>query len=272
MKKQLSFLCMLWCVVSYVPFTQAANYRYQIESIGTSQYVIRLDSDVSQPFGSMMEGLKQKAQEVCQGQYQILQIDPATTKNIIGLIECLGSTNMTPSLNRQNTPIRHQNISPKESTQEYHVQNEAYRNRNEFSFARRFGIGYLANITNLTFLGPTLEYWLSDNIGLSSKIGISINFIEYFYSLRGNVIIGNPIVIGGPTARLYAGGGYFHIGTFDDSLDGDDGAEVYGGIMVHSNIIEKLYFRGEFGAFVMDFSDDYDFKFINVGVGVTYLF
>ena len=106
MKKQCCFLFALLSVASHLSLASAASYRYQVEPVGAHQYVIRLESDAPQPFSMMLEGMKQKAQEVCGGYYRILQIDPETTQNILAMVECQTSQPLTtsPSM-KQRQPI-----------------------------------------------------------------------------------------------------------------------------------------------------------------------
>jgi hypothetical protein len=99
----------------------------------------------------------------------------------------------------------------------------------EFNYAKRVALGLQGG----SFLfGPTIEYWPSDNLDLSVKVGGWFGYTNLVF--RGTYLFNNQIhIFGDYSARPYAGAGlgYQSWSVLGYPGFGGGGLEVFGGLM-----------------------------------------
>jgi hypothetical protein len=110
----------------------------------------------------------------------------------------------------------------------------------EFVYGKRVALGLQGGSIGF---GPTIEYWPSDNLDLSAKVGT----IFYYTSLglRGTYLLDNRVNIISWPARPYvgAGVGYQSWSVAGWGTWGGVGGEVFGGLM--QPLSENWNLRGE---------------------------
>lgn len=285
MKKQCCFLFALLSVASHLSLASAASYRYQVEPVGAHQYVIRLESDAPQPFSMMLEGMKQKAQEVCGGYYRILQIDPETTQNILAMVECQTSQPLTtsPSMKQRQPIIQEANAYEPVND------NQITRKQADSSFVEnRLGVGLLTNAFDFG-IGPCVEFWLGKRIGI----------MGYYTALFDYTTLGGRIDFMPDTTfylfqspmKPYLGAGYAHVKGPEISYAGakveqeGNGIEAHAGMLYSASwLLNNLFFRGEviYNFFDLEIkgsaygetvsSAEIDWSSITLGAGISYFF
>jgi hypothetical protein len=113
----------------------------------------------------------------------------------------------------------------------------------DFVYAKRIALGLQGGSVGF---GPTIEYWPSDNLDLSVKLGT----IFYYTSigLRGTYLFNNRINIFSMPARPYAGAGVgyqmWNVAGWESF--GGTGIEVFGGLM--QPLSKNWNLRGELQA------------------------
>ncbi|MBI2382751.1 MAG: hypothetical protein HYV18_01580 [Gammaproteobacteria bacterium] len=91
----------------------------------------------------------------------------------------------------------------------------------------RFGAGVSTNALNFG-LGPTAEYWLSDEFGVSGSVGVVGDFTTY--GVRVMKLFDGPFALFGVETRPYAALGYSSVKESIDGVDADgNGLELVGG-------------------------------------------
>lgn len=292
MKKYWWFLFAFLSMASYFSPAFAASYRYQVEPVGAHQYVIRLESDAPQPFSMMLEGMKQKAQEVCGGYYRILQIDPETTQRVHAVIVCQADTSgqqqytaprqqseqmssprtrtqqqeLYPSID--GTPSRQPRMSSQQDTEGMmRVTNRAERH----SYRNRFGVGLWASIMNFG-LGPSVEWYPLDRFGIMGTMGALFDYMSF--SARGIFLLPSFFEMDDYAIYPYGGGGFTYIKNSDFSELDASGFEACAGALFPLDIIvDGLSFRGEFVYSHINEDDlSLDWNMFSVATGVTYFF
>lgn len=285
MKKHWWFLFAFLSMASYFSPAFAASYRYQVEPVSAHQYVIRLESDTPQPFSMMLEGMKQKAQEVCGGYYRILQIDPETTQNILAMVECQTSQPLTtsPSI-KQRQPII-QKATPIVTEQQYDVANISRIGLNRFQFGIGGGINFpLDDVGKFTTLTPSVNgtalYNLSNTLKIESDLsywwfGISEDTSpEEDFDMSLIALIGGIRYYLTPVIHINGGAGlyrfswdYVNKDLFGYKIDVEDSnleLGFYGGVGYERPPFEvKARFQ---------MSDFYVFDFWSLGISATYFF
>jgi hypothetical protein len=113
----------------------------------------------------------------------------------------------------------------------------------DFVYAKRLALGLQGGSIGF---GPTIEYWPSDNLALSAKVGT----IFYYTSLglRGTYLFNNRINIISWPARPYAGAGlgYQMWNVVGYTGFGGVGAEIFGGLV--QPLSQNWTLRGELQA------------------------
>ncbi len=140
----------------------------------------------------------------------------------------------------------------------------------DFNVGGRFGIGAQLNLLNFG-VGPSVEYWLTDNIGISASYGALSDFTSY--GIRGNYLFDGNLDLFGLPARPYIGAGFSSVtleGVFSTSKG--TGIEIYGGVLEQAS--ENIYLRSELIYSTVDFtSNDYiDYGAFSLGFGIVYYF
>ncbi len=142
----------------------------------------------------------------------------------------------------------------------------ATANAEDMNIAKRWAIGLSAS--PFSGYAPTVEYWTSDNLGLSA------NFSWYYYwstiAFRGTYLFNNKINIFSMPARPYAGAG---IG-FTSWYGGHSapGLEVFGGLL--QPFSQNISVRAELNAssYGLFYNDEHSWFPLGIGVGVFYHF
>lgn len=163
--------------------------------------------------------------------------------------------------------------------------------RDDLSMQGRMGAGLQISAINLG-LGPTGDYWITENIGVSASIGILGDFKSY--GIRGNYLFNNRFDVYGFPSRPYVGLGYASIKGPEESY-GDvtlktegSGFEVYAGLLQPAPYIyQNVYIRPEFvystitvettGEYTLygqkySVSADADYSSLGFGLAVVYYF
>ena len=146
-------------------------------------------------------------------------------------------------------------------------------NAQELKVAKRWALGLSANALNVG-LAPTVEYWTSENLGLSAS------FSWYWYAsligLRGTYLFDTPIKIFSMPARPYAGAGLGFL-TYRADLGLDQystvGLELFGGLL--QPLSEQFSVRAELEASSFGFMGRegyHGYSPLSVGVGIFYHF
>lgn len=161
----------------------------------------------------------------------------------------------------------------------------------ELVMKERAGAGIQLNALNFG-LGPTVEYWPTENIGVSGSVGIIGSFKSY--GVRGNYLFDKKSEVWGLPARPYVGIGYASIEGPEYSLYGTtaktkgSGIELYGGILQPApSIAENVYIRPELllstvtlettietTYFGKKYSEKYSGNYgaFSIGLGIVYYF
>jgi len=142
----------------------------------------------------------------------------------------------------------------------------ATANAEDMNFAKRWALGLSAS--PFSGYAPTVEYWTSDNFGLSAS------FTWYYWwttiGLRGTYLFDNRINIFSMPARPYAGAG---VG-FTSWQGGytAPGLEVFGGLL--QPFSQQFSVRAELNAasYGIFHSGDHNWFPLGVGFGVFYHF
>lgn len=120
----------------------------------------------------------------------------------------------------------------------------------EFTMKGRAGAGLQVNFLNFG-LGPSVEYWGTENIGISGSIGAVADFTSY--GIRGNYLFDRKLDIFGLPTRPYLGIGYASITGPEYSFWGvtsetkGSGIEIYAGLLRPARYIyENVYTSVEF--------------------------
>ncbi len=155
----------------------------------------------------------------------------------------------------------------------------------DFNMEGRVGIGIQSNLLNFG-LGPNVEYWLTDNIGMSASYGALADFTSY--GIRGNYLFDNKFDLFGFSTRPYVGAGFssvtgpkYSVGTYTSETKGS-GVEMYGGVF--QQYTEDIYLRTEFVFSTIDVTTTIDDPYLgkkdfdagygafSFGVGIVYYF
>jgi hypothetical protein len=140
----------------------------------------------------------------------------------------------------------------------------------ELKVANRWAVGLNAN--PFSGYAPTVEYWTSENFGLSAS------FSWYYWwstiGLRGTYLFDNQIEILPMPARPYAGAGlgFISYGVYNQyAAYNSVGLEVFGGLL--QPLSDRLSVRAELQASSYGFTgrDGYrSFSPLSVGFGIFY--
>jgi len=143
----------------------------------------------------------------------------------------------------------------------------------ELRVAKRWALGLSANALNVG-LAPTLEYWTSENFGLSASFSLFRHWS--MVGLRGTYLFDTPIQIFSMPARPYAGAGVGFI-SYNTYLGHDSyssgGAELFGGLL--QPLSDQFSVRAELEASSYSFTQHegyYGYNPLTVGVGIFYHF
>jgi len=143
----------------------------------------------------------------------------------------------------------------------------------DLKVANRWALGLAANTFNYG-LAPTVEYWTSENLGLSAS------FSWYWYAsligLRGTYLFDTPIHIFSMPARPYAGAGLGFLSY--NTLTGYDpystvGLELFGGLL--QPLSDQFSVRAELEASSYGFMSRegyHGYSPLSVGFGIFYHF
>jgi len=146
-------------------------------------------------------------------------------------------------------------------------------NAEDMNIANRWALGLSANALNVGF-APTVEYWTSNNLGLSAS------FSWYWYAtligLRGTYLFDTPVKILPMPARPYVGAGLGFLSY--NTLVGYDpystvGFELFGGLL--QPLSQQFSVRAELEASSFGFMrhEGYrNYSPLSVGVGIFYHF
>ncbi len=161
----------------------------------------------------------------------------------------------------------------------------------ELTMKGRAGAGLQVNFLNFG-MGPNVEYWATENIGISGGIGAIADFTSY--GVRGNYLFSKDLTIYEYPTRPYLGVGFASITGQEYSYGGvtsetkGSGMEVYAGLLQPAPYIHKsVYLRAEFVYSMIDvtttidytvlgstYSMDYDagYSAFSIGWGIVYYF
>ncbi len=137
----------------------------------------------------------------------------------------------------------------------------------EMNIAKRWALGLQAN----PFAGfaPTVEYWTSDNFGLSASVS------GYWYwttiGVRGTYLFDNRIEIFSMPARPYAGAGVGFTSWYGGAST--PGLEVFGGLL--QPFSQNVSVRAELNAAsygLLHHDADHPWFPLGIGVGIFYHF
>lgn len=300
--KQYGLISFFIVLLIITPQSDAANYQSQVDPTGANQYRLQITADTPQSFGTLLDVLRQQAQDVCQGPYDILNIDSPDAQNIIGAIACQSAagTQQTPQPALQQQPRQEQpaaprpnqapapddsrsinqqptsRTSPNSETLYPEFEESATANRSVMrtvpsqhrGFARRFGIGLWASLMNLG-IGPSVEFYPLDSFGVMGTVGAFFDFTSA--SVRGMFLLPSLLELDDYPIRPYAGAGYTYI-DWEDVADGY-AIEAYGGVLFPLEVLlENLYLRGEFIYSNIEFDEDIDWATFSFGLGGVYFF
>lgn len=167
--------------------------------------------------------------------------------------------------------------------------------RDDLSMQGRLGTGMQLNLIN-PWLGPTVDYWITENMGVSGTIGVSQDF--KYVGIRGTYLFNKRLDIYGlPVMRPYVGIGYASVTGPEETATNalsepttieteGSGFELYGGILQPAPYIAKnVYLRpeiiystvkveGSSGFLTNDqtASVDANYSAIGLGLSVVYYF
>ena len=148
----------------------------------------------------------------------------------------------------------------------------ATANADELRVANRWAVGLNAN--PFSGYAPTVEYWTSENFGLSAS------FSWYYWwstvGLRGTYLFDTPINILSMPARPYAGAGlgFISYGVYNQyAAYNSAGLEVFGGLL--QPLSDQLSVRAELQAASFGFTGRAGYRSfspLSVGFGIFYHF
>ncbi len=152
----------------------------------------------------------------------------------------------------------------------------------DFNLGGRFGVGIQLNALNFG-IGPSVEYWPTNNIGISASFGSLSDYTSY--GIRGNYLFDNKFDLLGTSTRPYLGAGFSSVtgpkhdyGTITETTKGS-GIEMYGGILQQAYGYENIYLRTEFIYSTFDVTTTYDsseykagYGGFSLGFGIVYYF
>lgn len=146
-------------------------------------------------------------------------------------------------------------------------------NADELKIANRWALGLSANALNVG-LAPTVEYWTSENFGLSA----SFSLFRYWsmVGLRGTYLFDTPIHIFSMPARPYigAGLGFISYNEYNGHVAYSSvGGEIFGGLL--QPLSDQFSVRAELEASSYSFTGHegyYDYIPLTIGVGIFYHF
>jgi hypothetical protein len=144
-------------------------------------------------------------------------------------------------------------------------------NADELKVAKRWALGLSANALNFG-LAPTVEYWTSENFGLSA----SFSWFLYgsLIGVRGTYLFDTPVKILSMPARPYVGAGLGFLSYNADlglSRYSSVGGEIFGGLL--QPLSEQLSVRAELDASSFGFTGRegyHSYSPLTVGVGIFY--
>jgi len=150
----------------------------------------------------------------------------------------------------------------------------------DFNLGGRFGVGIQLNALNFG-IGPSVEYWPTNNIGISASFGSLSDYTSY--GIRGSYLFDNKFDLFGTPTRPYLGAGFssvtgpkYSFETVTSETKGS-GIEMYGGILQQAS--ENIYLRTEFiystfdvTTTINDWEYDAGYGGFSLGFGVVYYF
>lgn len=167
----------------------------------------------------------------------------------------------------------------------------------DFSLRNRFGVGIISSAFNFG-MGPTVEYWVSENIGVLGFVTALGDFTSY--GMRVDYVFSKPFYLGTFPHKFYIGGGYVDVqgpefsssasfasgNTYTTKWETEgSGIEVHAGLLHHAKYAhENLFFRSEFIIYAFDLESNYstnsgyeanfdtDWSSFTIGFGAHYLF
>lgn len=120
-----------------------------------------------------------------------------------------------------------------------------------FSVDKRVGVGIFSNFLNFG-IGPSGEFWATDNFGLMLSVGGGGNFLSF--SGRGQFLFSSPMPMAQSSARPYLGVGYARVQGPDTHWHGitaeaaGQGIEVFAGCLHNAEWLhEQVFLRAEVG-------------------------
>lgn len=149
----------------------------------------------------------------------------------------------------------------------------ATANADELKVAKRWALGLSANALNYG-LTPTVEYWTSENFGLSASL--SWFYYGSLIGVRGTYLFDTPINIFPMPARPYVGAGlgFLNYNAFTGySGYSSVGGEIFGGLF--QPFSEWLSVRAELEASSFGFVNRAGYRSfspLSVGFGIFYHF
>ena len=146
-------------------------------------------------------------------------------------------------------------------------------NATELKVAKRWALGLSANALNVGF-APTVEYWTSENFGLSAS------FSWFWYGsligVRGTYLFDTPIHIFSMPARPYVGAGLGFLSynaVSELNRYSSVGGEIFGGLL--QPLSDQFSVRAELEASSFGFISHegyHSYSPLTVGVGIFYHF
>ncbi|MDO8445549.1 MAG: hypothetical protein Q7T53_05510 [Deltaproteobacteria bacterium] len=159
----------------------------------------------------------------------------------------------------------------------------------ELALGGTIGAGLNMSLVN-PWIGPVVDYWITDNIGVSVSGGLS----KYFkaYEIRGNYLFDTRLDLYSFQGRPYLGLGYASVTGEEESANGisvtpeGSGLELFAGVLHHAPYISKnVYIRPELiyssaavegeetgGWYGQTLKVDANYSAIGLGVAVVYYF
>lgn len=160
----------------------------------------------------------------------------------------------------------------------------------DFNLGGRFGVGIQLNALNFG-IGPSVEYWPTNNIGISASFGSLSDYTSY--GIRGSYLFDNKFDLFGTPTRPYLGAGFssvtgpkYSFETVTSESKGS-GIEIYGGILQQASFLQQasknIYVRTEFIYSTFDVTTTIDAPSVkrefdagyggfSLGFGVVYYF
>lgn len=108
--KQYGLISFFIVLLIITPQSDAANYQSQVDPTGANQYQLHITADTPQSFGTLLDVFRQQARDVCQGPYDILNINSPNAQSIIGAIACQSAAGLQQPL--QQRPRQEQPAAP----------------------------------------------------------------------------------------------------------------------------------------------------------------